>query len=162
MTVTRGAAAPDVARNPGSRPAPGPARRPSARMSRAAFGEGMLAIAVSGLLLLGAATAAAAVTQAGYRLDHARHVLAAAQDSEHRLEVQVASLQAPARIAAIATSQLGMRRPSAFDTVRLVPVQDVTPPAPHSAVVELPTVTPGPGSVLALWDSLRTFLARLR
>ncbi|HVB08970.1 MAG TPA: hypothetical protein VNM16_01230 [Bacillota bacterium] len=131
-------------------------------MSRVAFTEGLTAILISGGLLLGAAYAAAAVTQAGYQLDHAQHVLATAQDAEHRLEVQVATLQAPDRIAAVATTQLGMRAPSTFDTVQLAPVQDVPAPATHAAVIAIAPVAPTPGSVRAVWNALSAFVAHVR
>ncbi len=158
MTVTRGAVAPQVERRPQAEPA----RRPSTRLSRSTFTEGLTAIVLSGALLLGTAAAAAAVTQAGYNLDHAKHVLATTQDAEHRLEVQVATLQAPARLDAIATTQLGMTQPSTFDTVRAVPVQNAPAPKAHAAVIHIAAVNPGPGSVRALWAGLRTFVAHMR
>jgi cell division protein FtsL len=158
MTLTRSA----PARQLEPPAAPRPARRPSARMTRASFAEGLTAIALAGALLLGASAAAAAVTQAGYDLDHAQHQLAQAQDGERRLEVQVASLQAPARLAAIATTRLGMSEPSTFETVRPLPVQNVPAPQPHAAVIAVAADLPGPGSVRALWEGLRTFVAHMR
>jgi cell division protein FtsL len=158
MTATRGAVAPQLER----RPQPGPARAPSTRLSWATFSEGLTAILICGGLLLGVASAAAAITQAGYNLDHAKHVLATTQDAEQRLAVQVASLQAPARLAAIATSRLGMSLPTSFDTVQPQPVQNPPAPRPHAAVITIAAVSPGPGSLTALWDSLRTFVAHMR
>jgi cell division protein FtsL len=162
MTVTRGATAPEISRQAAPRPETQRRPRASTRISRATFVEGLAAIVLSGLLLLLATSAAAAVTQAGYQLDHAKHVLATAQDGEHQLEVQVASLQAPDRIDQIATTQLGMRRPSRFDTVQPLPVANVPAAVPHSAAIAVAQITPGPGSVPALWDSLRAFVAHMR
>lgn len=158
MTVTRGAAAPQLER----RPQAAPARRPSTRISWAVFSEGLTAIVLCFGLLLGVAAAAAAITQAGYNLDHAKYVLATTRDAEQRLAVKVATLQAPARLASIATTRLGMSLPTSFDTVQPLPVQNAPAPRPHAAVIPIAAVTPGPGSVTALWDSLRTFVAHVR
>lgn len=138
-----------------------PAHR-SRRLSRVAFAEGLTAIILSALLLLAVAGLTAAVAQAGYRLDHARAGLAAAQDVNRRLQVDVAELQSPSRIAALAKSKLGMHAPSSFDTVVPQPVTSLPVPVPHSAVIAIAPVRPGPGSVAAVWASLRTWVAARR
>ena len=160
--VTRSALAWQAQPRGAEQPQPRQSRRPSARISRANFTEGMTAIVVGGVLLLVVAGTAAGVTQAGYRLDHAQHLLATARNGERRLEVQVASLQSPSRIAAIATTRLHMSQPSSFDTVQPLAVQNAPAPQPHTAVIPIAAVNPGPGSVGALWDALRTFVARVR
>jgi cell division protein FtsL len=143
----------------GERP---PAPRPSGRMPRQVFVEALAAIALAAAMLLGATTATVAVAQAGYRLDRAQAALRQAQDEHRRLQVEVATLQAPDRIAAVASQQLGMHAPSGFDTVVPVAVQDPPPATPHAVTIAIAPVRPEPGSLLAIWDALRAFVGQTR
>ena len=147
-------------------PAPGPRPRPQPRAlprSKAAarLRRGLGAIALAGGMAAAAVAGSVAVAQQGFAVDAARAQTQRLQGQNRQLTAELAALQSPQRVLAVAVGGLGMQRPAGYLAVPARPV----PPAPAqmragSAQAVLPVPAgPAPGSVVAIAGGVHSAVA---
>lgn len=153
-------AAPRV--QPAPRAAPRPRRR--GRSAAAAGRELRRGVAAIGLCtvmagaLVWACVLQAAATEAATA---ARADIAALSGGNQQLQAELAGLESPARVEALAITRLGLQRPAGYVPVPLVPVTPAAAPGrPATVVATLPLPAgPAPGGAPSAWRALRAAVA---